>query len=331
MKLKQWAMAGLLAVFLSKSTDRVSLTLTAAGDCTLGSDLRWGYWNSFLMEYDRQQDPEYFLQNTREIFQASDLALANLEGPLTTAEAFEEKEFVFKGPPEFAEILAQGGVDAVNLANNHTYDYGPAGYRDTQDALAAAGVGYFGNGATLLREVKGVPVGLLGYRIWDAGSGNKQRVAEAVKALRAAGARLVVAFFHWGTEGDFYPNAAQKEMGRFAVDCGADLVLGSHPHVIQGVEVYRGRNIVYSLGNFCYGGSRYLQDKDTFIFRQTFTFWGGTLLRDNASEILPVTISSLGERNNFQPTPATGPDAERILGRMEAYGRIEKPEGEEEE
>ncbi|MDR1531163.1 MAG: CapA family protein [Clostridiales bacterium] len=299
--------------FLQEET---TITISAAGDCTLGSDYRAGYHNSLLHEYERQGTEEYFLRNVRHIFEADDLTLANLEGPLTDAEAHEDKEFVFKGPPSLALALSAGGVDAVTIANNHTYDYLAKGYADTMESLDDAGVDYFGNGLTLMKEVKGVKIGLFGYRVWDASRYNKDRIAEAITALREDGARIIVAFYHWGEEKQYYPNAVQKEMGRFTIDCGANLVLGSHPHVLQGVEVYKGRNIIYSLGNFCYGGSRHPADPDTFIFQQVFTVRGQRLLNDNACTIIPASVSSVQDRNNFQPTPMDGGDADRILEKI---------------
>jgi len=127
----------------------------------------------------------------------------------------------------------------------------------------------------------------------------------------------VIAYFHWGIETHYRPSATQKNIGRFTIDSGADLVLGAHPHVIQGVEEYKGKNIVYSLANFSFGGNRRPFDMDTFIFQQTFTFNNGVLQDTNETNIIPARGTSAQSYNNYQPTPAYGRDAERILARLE--------------
>lgn len=100
---------------------------------------------------------------------------------------------------------------------------------------------------------------------------------------------------------------------------GADLVLGHHPHVIQGIEDYKGKKIVYSLGNFCFGGNKNPSDKDTFIFQQTFKFQNGKLIDNKSYKIIPASISSVRERNNYQPTLLKGKDAQRVIDRIKKY------------
>lgn len=293
------------------------IVVSVAGDCTLGTDERYGTWNSFISEY-RQQGRSYFLENVKPIFESSDLAVVNLEGPLTNSKTHADKEFVFKGPPEFAGILTEGGVDAVNLANNHTMDYGQAGYSDTVQTLSDAGVGYFGNDKDLMYRVGDVTIGLLGYKYWGVDAAAKERITRDIAGLRAQGAAIVIVSFHWGDERSNYPNGVQKTLAHAAVDAGADLVFGHHPHVIQGIENYNGKNIVYSLGNFCYGGHRNPEDKDSFIFRQSFSVEDGKAVVSGSS-IIPVSISSVRTRNDYRPTPLTGEDAERVLERLRKY------------
>ena len=110
-------------------------------------------------------------------------------------------------------------------------------------------------------------------------------------------------------------------LGHLAIDEGADLVCGHHPHVLQGIETYKGKNIVYSLGNFCFGGNSSPSDMDTMIFQQIFTFENGEKVEDQNARIIPCMVSSVKTRNDFRPTPATGEDAKRILQRMNEYSR----------
>ena len=299
-------------------TPYTTITISAAGCTTLGGDARWAGYHRFMREFNLNGH-SFFLYNVRDIFYASDLAILNLEGTLTYAEEHMDKTFVFRGPPHFARILSEGAVDIVSIANNHTIDFFDRGYRDTRRALYAEGILYFGNEFNTIVEVNGINVGLFGFRVWNPYSYNRNRIVAAVEDLRSRGAQLVIAFHHWGDENVNMANDVQRTMGRWTVEAGADLVLGSHPHVIQGIEVYQGVNIVYSLANFSFGGNSNPPDQDSFIFQQTFTFRDGELVRDNDTYIIPVFVSSTREYNNFQPTVADGAEGERILRRIERY------------
>jgi len=293
----------------------VTITISAAGDCTLGGDPR--YANRLVREFEsNENDHSIFLSNVRHIFEADDLTIINLEGPLTERTSHLDKGYVFRGPPHFAKILSSSGVEAVTLANNHSKDFLDAGYADTVEALEAEGVGYFGFEYNTIMEIKGIKVGLFGYNMWYDGADNRKRIESSIADLREQGAQLIIAYFHWGTELSTSPDAYQRPIGRFAIDSGADLVLGSHPHVLQGIEVYKGRNIVYSLANFCFGGNNNPADKDTMIFQQTFTFDEGVLLDANEINIIPARVSSVNTHNDFRPTVAEGEEAERIIEKV---------------
>ena len=297
--------------------DLVTITISAVGDMTLGGDPRG--LNFFIREFENNdQDHAHFLRYVSHIFQADDLTLANLEGTLTYATTHRDREFVFRGPPHFARILSSSGVDAVSIANNHTMDFYERGYRDTIASLVAENIAYFGNDYTTIIEINGIKVGLFGLSIWSY-SGYGNRIRASIENLQERGAQLIIAFYHWGIEGSNEPRANQRRYGQFSIDHGAHLVLGAHPHVIQGIEEYNGWNIVYSLANFSFGGNNHPADQDTFIFQQTFTFQDGVLLETNDTNIIPALISSERERNNFQPIVAEGEDVERILDRIARY------------
>ena len=296
-----------------------TITIAAAGDTTLGGDSRWAGYGAFMREYNAN-GLEHFFYNVRDIFAESDLSIVNLEGVLTNiTEPHMDKQFVFRGPPHFARILTYGNVDVVTIANNHTIDFFDAGMADTRQALTNEGIAYFGNEFTRIVEVEGVKVGLFGFRIWADNQHNRNLITGAIDDLNAAGAQLIIAYHHWGPENVNMPVQYQISMGRFTIDQGAHLVLGAHAHVLQGIEIYNGRNIVYGLANFSFGGNSNPTDQDTMIFQQTFTFVEGELVADNETNIIPARISSVRGRNNFQPTPAAGDDAERILQRIRTY------------
>ena len=298
----------------------VTVTISAAGDVTLGGDRRWAGYHAFMREFERSgRDHSHFLSNVRHIFEEDDLTIVNLEGTLTYATEHMDKTFVFRGSPHFAQILSSSGVDVVSLANNHTIDFFDRGYRDTIASLEAEDVAYFGNEFNTILEVNGIYVGLFGYSIWNDSQHNRNLISASIADLRDRGAQLIIAYFHWGREGQNSIVPHQRTIGRFTIYSGADLVLGAHPHVLQGIEEYRGRYIVYSLANFSFGGNANPSDQDTMIFQQTFTFDDGVLQDTNDINIISAFISSVREYNNFQPTPATGEDAERILQRVRTY------------
>jgi len=299
----------------------VTILLSAAGDTTLGGDSRWAGYRNFMREFENSgNDHSHFLSNVAHIFYESDLVIVNLEGALTDlTEPHIDKEFVFRGPSHFAQILSAGYVDAVSLANNHTQDFFLCGYNDTRDALTDAGVAYFGNEFNRIIEINGITVGLFGHRVWGDWRENRDRITAAINYLENQGAQLIIAYFHWGVEGENFPEQYQINIGRFTIRQGADLVLGAHPHVIQGMEEYNGRYIVYSLANFCFGGNSAPPDQDSFIFQQEFTFYRGVLQPENEINIIPIRVSSVRYRNDFRPTPAEDDVAERILARIERY------------
>lgn len=295
----------------------VSLTLSVVGDCTLGTDETFDYDTS-LNAYYENYGTDYFLQNVKDIFSTDDLTIANFEGTLTDSDEREDKTFAFKAPASYASILTGGSVEAVNTANNHSHDYGDQSFDDTLAALDDAGIVHFGYDETAVMDVKGIKVGLVGiYELYDHLE-REQQLKDNIAKVKADGAQLIVAIFHWGNETETVPDSNQTTLGRIAIDEGADLVCGHHPHVLQGIETYKGRNIVYSLGNFCFGGNSSPSDMDTMIYQQTFTIDADGVKKDNVTNIIPCSISSAAYDgyNNYQPTPAEGDEATRILGKI---------------
>lgn len=305
---------------MEKTTKRknktVSFTISAVGDCTFGTDENFAYEGSMPAKYDEVGDFNYFFENVKSVFEEDDLTIVNFEGTLTDSTTREDKQFAFKADKSYAEILTDGFVEAANLANNHSKDYGEQSYNDTMDALDEAGITNFGYDRVAIKKVKGIKVGLVGTYVLADGLGVKDSMEKNIQDLKDEGAQVIIASFHWGEEKAEYPNDVQVELAHAAIDAGADLVLGHHPHVLQGIEQYKGKNIVYSLGNFCFGGNMYPSDMHTMIFQQTFTLKGGKLQEDNVTNIIPCSISSVEDYNNYQPTPAAGEKETEILNKI---------------
>ena len=299
-----------------------SITISAAGDVTLGNYLGQDYSYSFRQTYEKVQDESYFFENVYDIFNADDMTLVNLEGPLTSAtEGRVDKTYCISGDIAYAGILTAGSVEAVSMANNHRLDYFEEGTKDTVSALKDENIVYAYDGNVGIYETKGVRIGYVAVDEIGQGAGVEKYLQEGIAQLQEEEVNLILACCHWGIEREFYPEDYQKSLGRKCIDWGADLVIGCHPHVIQGIEEYQGKFIVYSLGNFCFGANRNPADKDCIIFQQTFTFLDGEKQEETEVRIIPCSVSSVNHINDYKPTPATGSDAERILGRVNEYSR----------
>lgn len=300
-----------------KQKTPTSVKVTLVGDCTLGTDENFDYStsvNAFFENYGA----DYFLQNVRSIFEQDDLTIVNFEGTLTTSEERCENLYAFKGDPSFVSILSGSSVEAATIANNHSHDYGEQGFEDTKNNLMNAGITPFGYDTTAVVDANGVKVGLVGiYELYDHLE-REQQLKDNIAKVKQDGAQLIIVVFHWGNEKETSPDSNEITLGHMAIDEGAHLVVGHHPHVIQPVEKYKGRYIAYSLANFCFGGNSYPSDMDTYIFQQTFTVTGDEVAQDDNINIIPCRVSSEYDYNNYQPTPAEGEEAQRILERVNA-------------
>ena len=295
----------------------VEITISAAGDCTLGIDSR--YNSSFNQYYARHGDA-YFLKKVKPIFKKDDLTIVNFEGTLTSGGTRADKAFTFRGPAKYVNILKKGSVEVANLANNHSLDFGQGALDNTKKVLKKNGIPYCIKGTIAYKKVKGVKVAFLGFDEVD-GRVTKADIKAGIKKAKKAKASIVVVSFHWGIERDYYPNGTQKELGRYAIRCGASLVLGHHPHVLQGIEKYKDRYIVYSLGNFCFGGNTNPADKDTMIFQQTFTVKNGKLQKTNDAKVIPCSLSGSSSTNTFQPRVLTGSAKKSLIAKINRMSR----------
>ena len=299
-----------------ETEEDIRVTISAAGDCTFATDVNYASGPTFVAKYNEVQDPSYFLRNVQSLFANDDLTIVNFEGTLTNLTTRQDKEFAFRGDPEYVKILTSGSVEAVNLANNHSRDYGMQSLEDTRAYLTEAGVTHFGYDQTAIYEVKDVKIGLIGIYVLPDGLGRMQQLKEHIRTVKEAGATITIVNFHWGIEREYYPNDVQKQLAHAAIDNGADLVIGEHPHVLQGIETYNGKKIVYSLGNFCFGGNKNPSDKDTMIFRQTFTLRDGVIQGYDNFEIIPCRLSSVTNVNDYQPTILEGAEAEKVMNKI---------------
>ncbi|MBR3794976.1 MAG: CapA family protein [Clostridia bacterium] len=290
-----------------------TFTVTLGGDTTLGStdDLRKR--DDCFENVAKERGYGWFFSGLADLFSSDDLTLVNFEGTLTEETAKKEKKFNFKGPAEYTDILTLGSVEAVSIANNHTLDYGTKGREDTMANLENAGITVSGNGTLGVFEKDGVKVGMTGY-CFPYKDGKKD-ISKDVKALREMGCQIVIASFHWGSEyrADF--TGEQRSIGRAAIKAGADIVVGHHPHIVQGIEAYNDTYILYSLGNLVFGGNVDPDDRDAYAARLTFTVYED---RCDAPEvtIVPLRLTELEDGTDYRPVVAGGEEAERIVSRI---------------
>lgn len=274
-------------------------TLTFVGDCTLGVMPAHEYsYGGFT--YIVGDDYEYPFRNVREYFENDDFTMINFEGTLGYEGYPANKTFTFRGPAEYTQIMTSSSVEAVTLANNHSLDYGNAGYVETKRLLDEAAIPYVEkDSSTLFVTRSGLKIGL-----YAAAFVIDQKDLEAeVAALREQGAEIVVFAIHWGSEGIYHSFVDQWKAAYKAIDAGVDIVYGHHPHVLQKIEEYNGGYIFYSLGNFCFGGNQSPTDMDTAMMQiDVIRDLDGNVTMGELT-IIPCCISSISGSNNYQPTP----------------------------
>ena len=297
----------------------VIVTISATGDVTIGGDTR----KSSTSIFDKQlaQEPsglDFPMENVRSLFEQDDMTIVNFEGTLTTTKSATKNTYSFAALPEYVQVLTSGSVEAVSLENNHILDHGAAGYEETCQTLEAAGIRYSGHlGASTFTTDTGVTIGMLSYQTFNGNYANIYASIEGdIAALRAQGCQLVIVSYHWGEEKDYIPNERQVPLGRATIDAGADLVLGHHSHRMNPIEVYNGKYICYSLGNFSFAGNIRPDDMDTFIFQQRFRVWPDGTVQNEGFRIVPCSISSQEDVNDFKPTPKEGEAAQAVVERL---------------
>lgn len=290
------------------------IVFSFAGDCTLGSMKEYQRYRAGFVMQMAERGLAYPFSGVLSIFEEDDLTLVNLEGTFTETKMAQEKAFVFKAPPAYAEILPLGSVEAVNIANNHIRDYHEQGREDTIAALEAFGVLYSGDGILAVTDVGGVRVGMTGYSYPHRGT--LEKLAEDIAALKAQGCEIIIFSMHAGTEEKYKMGGEQKDIARGAIDLGADIVVGHHPHVLQGMEIYQGKPIFYSLGNFAFGGNGNPKDWDTMIAQVEITKEASGVCV-SAIRVIPCLVSGAADRrSDFRPVAAEGERAKSILRKL---------------
>ena len=290
--------------------------LSFAGDCTFGSSPANYYADCGFIK-TVGDDYAYPFANVIDYFENDEFTMVNLEGPLCDSGNPVQKKHVFRGPTDYVNCLTENSVQAVTVANNHCLDYGESGYASTLAALEAAGVPYVErDSSTIVTTQNGLTIGLYAAVYYKL---DVEDMTDEITRLRRQGADVVVFAPHWGTEGTYHPTDEQIRVGHAAIDAGADIVFGSHPHVLQPIEEYGGGVIFYSLGNFSFGGNGYPRDYDTALIRQEVIRQPDGSISLGERIVVPASVSSAADRNNYQPTPYKPgtEDYNRVLSKLD--------------
>ncbi len=298
--------------------ENAEVVISLAGDCSFGKLSVHSYERTFD-EYFDKYGAEYFFQNVKDIFEADDLTLVNFEGVLTESKDVQEKEYNIKGKDVYKNVLTAGSVEAVSFGNNHRFDYGQQGVDDTIAAFKDVNVVYaYDENLGIYETENGIKIGIVSVNeVYD--EKQVEVYLENGIAILKESTDLILACCHWGEETHHYPEAYQKELGRKCIDWGADLVVGCHPHVLQGIDYYNGKYIIYSLGNFCFGGHKNPKDKNAMIVQATANFVGNELAGELQLKVIPCRISSKDTSNDYCPMIPEGERRQEIFNLVNKY------------
>ncbi len=287
----------------------IFVTITAAGDVTIGRNVKTSGKSIFQKELEKQDnDINFIFRNVRDIFENDSLTIVNFEGVLaedyTIPSKKQNNDFLFLAPVSHASVLPDNGVEMAVIENNHIGDFGEEGTQSTRDALDSAGVLWADSSHSASYEISGIRVIVFAYQTLNQPYTSEELaviVRDEIARVRDE-YDLVIVYYHWGNELDYTPRDNQVMLGRASVDAGADLVLGSHSHRINPIECYNGKYIVYSLANCSFAGNNKPSDMYTFIFQSRFRFKNGEIFQ-SSFRIIPCRISSRKDYNDFAITP----------------------------
>ncbi|KAA9014527.1 CapA family protein [Niallia endozanthoxylica] len=263
-------------------------------------------------------DNHYVFKNSLPWFNSDDFTIINAESAFTNETKAENKMWRIKSNPAHVAFLPASGVEAANLANNHTKDYFLTGYEDTLEAFAENNVAVFNDGMPLKEKIGKIETIFLGYdcRMSQQSPEFLARIVEEVKTYKRKD-NLVIVNMHWGVEYRETPVYYQTQFGRSILDAGADIIMGGHPHRLESIENYNGKYIIYSMGDYAFGADPTLHSRQTAMFRLRFAKENDTVVMKGLT-IVPTLENSDGStsENNYQPLPVFGKEAEDIINEL---------------
>lgn len=297
--------------------DETEIVITLGGDAVVGTRETWWRKETAFPAYLEAHGMAYPFSGLYDIFSKDDMTFVNLECVLKANGAGEDKDklYRFRGLPEYTDVLKEGSIEQVNIANNHYVDYGGSGRTATREALEAAGMPYSGYGYTYVWECKGYRIGFAGCRE-TVYKQDPSVIARDIAALQNDGCQVILFTCHWGTEYSGGHNELQEQMARAAVEAGADIVVGGHPHVVQGIDTMDNALVLYSLGNLMFGGTIDMTTFDAALAQVRLRF-DENGYQGCGLELIPILTSGAAPANDYRPVVAQGEDKERILTKIQ--------------
>ena len=318
---------------VGETSSNETLTISFIGDCSIGDSFRS---RNFERGYAKTVDRNGFdwpFSLVRSYLDADDMTVANLEVVFTTRKKQANKDMNLIADPKYVQVLMHSGVDVLNTANNHCFDFLKAGYQESMKTLDEAGIPYFGTispgsanmvDKILAYDVKGIKIGFVGFTYPQAG--DIDRIAQRIQNLRDQGCSLVIVSLHWGRELHATPSDGQYAYAQKILDAGADVLYGHHPHILQPVHFYKGKPIFYSLGNFTFG-TMGRADPDTGIFQLSYR-----LTKDGPElanfKVIPCRTQGSGDYRPYELAEETERQAmlKKLVFRRETKGMQNLPE-----
>ena len=299
-------------------------TISVIGDETLTSHQNLSDQSEFSYNGRMNGDYSYPFKNTAEFFLNDEYTVSNLECTLADQQMYSDQTFYFRAPAANAQILTEGGVDFVTTANNHSLDFGQAGLLATYAALEEYGIAYGKEDESqIITTPHGLKIGI--YCAYNNFQPSRDKTCAAIQMMRPD-ADYIICCFHWGQELHYQPNADQIDLARACIDAGADLIFGCHSHCLQPIEEYNGGIILYSMGEFSFGGSTSPTDRDTAIFQVTLKRDLDGSISVDGWRVIPCCVSSrpvyegytLDAYNDYCPTPYEegSEDYERVMSKL---------------
>ena len=314
------ALTAMLAGRCKRAQSLHAATLSFTGDVTLGRFNENGSEGRFPAVYESSGSYTYPFDRVKALFGCDDLTTVNFEGTITNSVIHKPKTFYFRGDPSYAGILTSSWIECAGLENNHSGDYYALGLKETKRFLTGAGVSVFDADEPLTVTVS-TPSGagnivMLSY-MWASGDAPAQSSLDSIYSKieqNRANGNIIVVNCHWGREGAYVPAAWQQAAAHRMIDLGADIVIGHHPHALQGIECYNGRYIAYSLGNFAFGGNSKVSNPESMILRAYIDAGDGGFCISAIEAVPCLTTSSGSSVNDYRPMLCFGSEGERVRG-----------------
>lgn len=309
------------------------IVITFAGDCTLGCDPRERGKATGFEAYIEKYGYGYPFEKVKQYFEQDDLSVVNLEGTFYDHDLNLKPNvnYHFRGSTDLVNILTESSIEACSIANNHITDYGDAGLNSTLQTLEDAGIHWFGTMAsgtagTYIFEKNGVKIGFVAVYTSDWSTpGTPTKIKQQLQALKYEGCSLLIACMHAGVEYDTRHNSTQEQIADRLIRYGAQIVVGTHTHTIQGIREIDGVCTLWSLGNFVFGGNSSVMvtrpknphygemNINTGIAQFTLSFDQGGRYLGHQLNLIPCHVSGTVDYNNYQPVPVTGAEAENVI------------------